>query len=82
MKPSFKWREKGEPLTLSPSSVVGKRKGEKLSVDYSKLSVIALKAVDKLYEENTELKEKLNSTEKRLETMEKLYNELINKLGL
>ena len=31
MKPSFKWREKGEPLTLSPSSVVGKRKGEKLS---------------------------------------------------
>ena len=57
-------------------------KGEKLSVDYSKLSIVALKAVDKLYDENTELKEKLNSTEKRLETMEKLYNELINKLGL
>ena len=27
MKPSFKWREKEEPLTLSPSSVVGKREG-------------------------------------------------------
>ena len=41
-----------------------------LTVDYSKLSVIALKAVDVLHEENTNLKLKLIDLEKRLNKLE------------
>lgn len=41
-----------------------------LAVDYSKLSVIALKAIDVLSEENKILKTKLNDLEKRLELLE------------
>lgn len=37
-----------------------------LSVDYAKLSVIALAAVDKLHEENEELKERLRKIEEKL----------------
>ena len=37
-----------------------------LSVDYSKLSVVALKAVDKLYDENQMLKERLERLERIL----------------
>ena len=36
----------------------------KLRVDYSKLSVIALAAIDKLYEENLELKSRMDKLEK------------------
>lgn len=36
---------------------------DKLHVDYSKLSIIALAAIDKLYEENKELKERVNNLE-------------------
>jgi hypothetical protein len=38
----------------------------KLSVDYPKLSVVALKAVDKLYDENQMLKLRLERLEKIL----------------
>lgn len=41
-----------------------------LTVDYSKLSVIALKAIDVLSEENKILKSKLTDLEKRLELLE------------
>lgn len=41
-----------------------------LTVDYSKLSVIALKAVDVLHEENTNLKLKLIDLEERLNKLE------------
>lgn len=41
-----------------------------LTVDYSKLSVIALKAIDVLSEENKILKTKLTDLEKRLELLE------------
>lgn len=41
-----------------------------LTVDYSKLSVIALKAIDVLSEENNTLKTKLIDLEKRLEQLE------------
>jgi hypothetical protein len=34
-----------------------------LSVDYSKLSIIALAAIDKLHEENIELKNRLTKLE-------------------
>ena len=45
--------------------------GEKtLSVDYSKLSIIALKAVDKLHEENEMLKSLLAKMEERLSKLE------------
>ena len=37
-----------------------------LRVDYAKLSVIALAAVDKLHEENEELKERLRKIEEKL----------------
>ena len=37
-----------------------------LRVDYAKLSVIALAAVDKLHEENEELKERLKKIEEKL----------------
>lgn len=43
-----------------------------LTVDYSKLSVIALKAIDVLTEENKILKTKLTDLEKRLELLEKI----------
>lgn len=36
------------------------------SVDYSKISIIALKAVDKLYDENQMLKERLERLERIL----------------
>ena len=43
-----------------------------LTVDYSKLSVIALAAIDKLHDENQELKSKISTLEERLTKLEKL----------
>ena len=43
-----------------------------LTVDYSKLSIIALAAIDKLYDENQELKSKISTLEERLAKLEKL----------
>jgi F0F1-type ATP synthase epsilon subunit len=40
-----------------------------LSVAYDKLSVVALAAVDKLHEENEELKERLDKLEKLVEQL-------------
>ena len=47
-------------------------KGEKLSVDYSKLSVVALKAIDLLKEENEQLKDKVSTLEDELRTIKKI----------
>lgn len=43
-----------------------------LSVAYNKLSIVALTAVDELYDENVNLKNKLASLEERLEKLEQL----------
>ena len=43
-----------------------------LSVSYNKLSIVALKAVDKLYEENQELKTTISEMNGRLAKLEKL----------
>ena len=46
--------------------LVSEDKEGKLAVSYEKLSVVALAAVDKLYEENKELKERLKKIEEHL----------------
>jgi ubiquinone biosynthesis protein UbiJ len=39
---------------------------DKLHVDYAKLSIIALAAIDKLHEENKELKDRLKQLERKV----------------
>ena len=58
---------------LYPEIIHTNKDGYK-SVDYSKLSVVALKAIDILVEENKELKEKISEMEARLVKLEKLLN--------
>ena len=50
---------------IAPELVVENENGY-LAVSYEKLSVVALAAVDKLYEENKELKERLKKIEEHL----------------
>ena len=55
--------------------IVTEREDGMLAVDYSKLSVVALKAVDVLYDENTELK-------KQIKELTDVVNIIKEKLGL
>lgn len=54
---------------LYPEIVYSGKDG-KLSVDYAKLSIVALAAVDKLYEENQRLKKQMSDFETRLNKLE------------
>ena len=47
--------------------IVSKNENGKLAVSYEKLSIIALAAIDKLYKENKELKERLKKIEEYLD---------------
>ena len=51
--------------------IVGGDDDTTLSVDYAKLSIVALKAIDKLHEENEMLKSIIESMDKRLSELEK-----------
>ena len=79
----FEWKDKGNGITgpqigiiaqdikkLYPEIVDGEEGG--LTVQYDKLGVIALDAIDKLYQENRELKTKCKELEKRVQRLENL----------
>ena len=51
----------------------------KLAVEYDKLSVVALAAIDNLHEENKKLKNKTNDLEERLAKLESLFENQLNK---
>lgn len=60
-----------ELLKVYPELVYYDEADDEYGVDYSKLSIVALAAIDKLYEENQILKTKLDSIEERLSKLEK-----------
>ena len=83
-KKYFRWKDKevdGSKMNIGtsaqklrelyPELVSGEDDGT-LGVCYEKLSVVALAAVDKLHEENEELKKKYEDLENRLKELEKL----------
>ena len=82
----FTWKEKerGEKLEIGVSAQEIKElypeivsdEGETLSVAYDKLSVVALSAVDILYEENKSLKNKISELEEQIKNI----NEFIKTL--
>ena len=70
-KKYFTWKE-GDEQQIGTSAqevqklypeIVGTKEDGTLAVDYGKLSVVALKAVDELYEKNKELEERLSKLE-------------------
>jgi hypothetical protein len=81
-KKYFSWKDdESNQLNIGTSAqsvkelypeLVSEDKDGKLMVDYAKLSVIALKAIDVLHNENKELKN-------RIEKLESLFNKLIEK---
>lgn len=60
-----------ELLKVYPELVFYDEENDEYGVDYSKLSIVALAAIDKLYEENQILKTKLDNIEERLSKLEK-----------
>ena len=84
-KKYFTWKsDEGDKVELGTSAqkvqelypeIVTEREDGMLAVDYSKLSVVALKAVDVLYDENTELK-------KQIKELTDVVNIIKEKLGL
>lgn len=60
-----------ELLKVYPELVFYDEENDEYGVDYSKLSIVALSAIDKLYEENQILKAKLDNIEERLSKLEK-----------
>jgi hypothetical protein len=79
-KKYFKWKADGETGDLHIGTSAQKLKevypelvsgdDDQYAVAYDKLSVIALAAVDKLHEENLELKKKVEELEERLTRIE------------
>ena len=74
-KKYFRWKDNPETLNIGTSAqsvqklypeLVSKGDDGKLSVNYIHLSVVALAAIDKLHEENLELKERIEKLEKLL----------------
>ena len=71
----FTWKDGNDEVNIGTSAqklaeiypeLVSSGSDDKLSVDYAKLSIIALKAVDELHKENLELKERLRLIEEKL----------------
>lgn len=71
-KKYFYWKDRPDKLEIGTSAqdvqklypeIVNEDSEGMLSVDYSKLSIIALAAIDKLHEENIELKNRLTKLE-------------------
>lgn len=71
-KKYFRWKDNPKNLNIGTSAqevqkfypeIVHTNDDGKLTVDYSKLSIIALAAIDKLHEENIELKNRLTKLE-------------------
>ena len=83
-KKYYYWKDKasGEDLQIGtsaqdlkkvyPTCVQYDEKLDKYSVNYQKLSVVALAAIDKLHEENEELRSELNKQKEELESQKEL----------
>ena len=74
-KKYFRWKDNPETLNIGTSAqsvqklypeLVSKGDDGKLSVNYIHLSVVALAAIDKLHEENLELKERIERLESKI----------------
>ena len=71
----FTWKDGNDEVNIGTSAqklaeiypeLVSRGSDGKLNVDYAKLSIIALKAVDELHKENDELRERISRIEKLL----------------
>jgi hypothetical protein len=85
----FTWKDGNGEMQIGTSAqevkelypeLVNKAEDGTLTVAYNKLSVVALAAIDKLHNENTELKKKVKTLEERLAKIESLLEENLNNL--
>lgn len=85
----FTWKDGNGEMQIGTSAqevkelypeLVNEAEDGTLSVAYNKLSVVALAAIDKLHDENNELKKKVSTLEERLERIESLLEEKLNNL--
>ena len=85
----FTWKDGNGELQIGTSAqevqelypeLVNEAEDGTLTVAYNKLSVVALAAIDKLHNENTELKKKVKTLEERLARIESLLEENLNNL--